>query len=308
MKLDPNNGDAMSSVGDDFGSESYIGMVGEIDGCVYGIPRYSKHIPKYDPINNTTSFVGEEADCYYDCKENGALGRDGCIYVLVEGGRVLKIDTIHNSHGFVGNSLESDHDNGWGFCDVILGIDGCIYWAPYNNSRTLKYKPHSNQTSLLADDFGRQRAKWSSGGGALATDGVIYCIPASANQVLAIDPLGEFSVATKTNMEEHPEELGFLFRTNANNTASNRTDFDAAIAKFGIQKVLAIMQEHVPSSNEVCGVSNLYPFMIAASYEESPLSVVYFLLCEVPSLINCNSNRVVGNANLKRNCSTTPRT
>ena len=33
MKLDPNNGDAMSSVGDDFGSERYIGTVVGIDGC-----------------------------------------------------------------------------------------------------------------------------------------------------------------------------------------------------------------------------------------------------------------------------------
>ena len=32
--------------------------------------------------------------------------------------------------------------------------------------------------------------KWSSG--ALTPDGVVYCIPTDANQVLAIDPIGEF--------------------------------------------------------------------------------------------------------------------
>ena len=64
MKLDPNNGDAMTSVGDDLGDGryKYIGTVVGIDGCVYGIPLISTRIIKYDPINDITSFVGEEAD------------------------------------------------------------------------------------------------------------------------------------------------------------------------------------------------------------------------------------------------------
>ena len=57
----------------------------------------------------------------------------------------------------------------------------------------------------------------------------------------------------------------------------------------------------MPPTNEVCVVRGLYPFMIAASasYKESPLSVVFVLLRQVPSQIhNCNSNSVcaVGNA------------
>ena len=73
---------------------------------------------------------------------------------------------------------------GWG--DAILGIDGCIYWRPYDARRTLKYDPHSNnQTSLVGDDFGREKKKWYSG--ALATDEVIYCISCTSNQVLVID-------------------------------------------------------------------------------------------------------------------------
>ena len=57
MKLDPNNGDAMSSVRDDLGDGEYkyLGTVVCIDGCVYGIPYDSKRIVKYDPINEITS-------------------------------------------------------------------------------------------------------------------------------------------------------------------------------------------------------------------------------------------------------------
>ena len=291
MKLDPNNDDAMTSVGDDVGDRrwKYIGTVVGIDGCVYGIPLFVTRIIKYDPVNDTTSFVGENADKLVMCQANGALGRDGCIYALSRH-EVLKIDTVNNSHSFVRNSIDTDHSvrDCWG--DAILGIDGCIYWPPYGARRTLKYDPHSNQTSRVGDDFGgHKQRQWISG--ALATDGIIYCIPEDANQVLAIDPLGEFSAATKANMQKHPEELGFLFRTDDttnNNTASNRTYFDGAVTKFGMQKVLEVMQEHMPPADEVCGVCGLYPFMIAASYkDESPLSVIYFLMRqEVPSLIN----------------------
>ena len=90
-------------------------------------------------------------------------------------------------------------------------------------------------------------------------------------------------------MEEHPEELGFLFRINGTDTASNQTNFDSAVTKFGVHKVFEIVQKCLPPANEVCVVSCLYPFMIAASYKESPLSVIYFLLRQVPSLITCNS-------------------
>ena len=146
MKLDPNNNDAMTSVGEDLGngSHKYSGTVVGIDGCVYGIPYLSKHILKYDPINDTTSF--READGYFYCS-GGATERDGCIYALTKDGRVLKIDPNNNSHYFVGNStIQLDPSNYLSWGDAILGIDGCIYWPPKDVTRTLKYDPHSNQT------------------------------------------------------------------------------------------------------------------------------------------------------------------
>ena len=63
--------------------------------------------------------------------------------------------------------------------------------------------------------------------------------------------------------------------------------------KFGMQKVLEIVQEHITPASEVCVVCGLCPFMIAASYKERPLSVVYFLLRQVPFLVNCNSTSAV---------------
>ena len=109
VKLDPNNGDAMSSVGDDLGGGElkYVGTVIGIDGCVYGIPRSSNRIIKYHPINDTILFVGETVDEYFRCPGNSAVGTDGCIYAFTRSGRVLRIDTTNNSHCFVGSRIQS---------------------------------------------------------------------------------------------------------------------------------------------------------------------------------------------------------
>ena len=293
MKLDPNNNNAISNVGDDLGRGrwKYRGTVVGIDGCLYGIPHESERIPKYDPINDIISFVGEKADKFFHCKGNGVLGRDGCIYALAKGGRVLKIDTTNNSHSFVGNSLDLDHKRyrqGW--IDAILGIDGCIYWPPYHARRTLKHDPHTDQNSLVGCDLGMQRCKWDDG--ALATDGVIYCFPSTASQVLAIDPWGEFLETTKANMEARPDKFGFLFQKitevgEGSTLHESQTNFDHAVIKFGQKQVYEVLEISMKPVNDYCKESNLCPFMIVASYKEtSTLSAINHLLRRDLSWVN----------------------
>ena len=294
MKLDPNNNDAMSSVGDDLGDEwLYIGTVVGIDGCVYGIPSGTKRIVKYDPINDITSYVGEEADKVFRCFGSGVLGRDGCIYAAVRDGRVLKIDTTNNSHCFVGNTLKWDRDKFyWG--DAILGIDGCIYFPPSDDTRTLKYDTsHTNLSSLVGDKFGWHQYKWQ--GGCSAPDGVIYCLPSYAKRVLAIDPLKEYALSLKNKMEESPEKLGHIFQPS--DDIPDETNFDRAVTKFGQKKVLKLLEDCMPRpADQVCAVSNMFPFMIAASYHRSNVCVIYHLLRLAPSFVN-DVNYAVKTAN-----------
>ena len=187
-------------VGDELGvSDDYFkyrGTVVGIDGCVYRIPLEAEHIPKYDPINDVTSFVGgdygEKYGEYLYCT-GGALGRDGCIYAVTIYGKVLKIDTVNNSYDFVGNSIQFEQHSSyesWG--DAVLGIDGCIYWPPHKTEHTVKYDPPTDQITLqlVGGDFGEMGYAWYDSG-ALATDGVIYCFPSDANRVLAIEPIRE---------------------------------------------------------------------------------------------------------------------
>ena len=286
MKIDPKNNDAMTSVGDDLGDGrcKYSGTVVGIDGCVYGIPTCSTRIVKYDPINDVIFFVGEETDKYFKCS-GGALGRDGFIYALANDGRVLKIDTTNNSHGFVGNSIQSDNrQKGWS--DAILGIDGCIYGVPYHTRSILRYDPHSNQISFLDYEFELQNYKWF--GGALAIDGVIYCIPDNHHHVLAIDPIEELFEITKAIIHEHPEEFGSLFQTIEvdGDSLLSLTNFDLAVIKFGPSKVFEALEKSMKPINDFCNESNLCPFMIAASYKESRVCVINHLLRRDLSWVN----------------------
>ena len=289
MKLDPNNGDVMSSVGDDLGDGNgkYSGTVVGIDGCVYGIPCFSKRIVKYDPINDSTLFVGEEADRSFSCCGNGAVGRDGFIYARAAG-QVLKIDTVNNSHSYVAIKITSRVKFGaWG--DAVLGIDGCIYWAPYHHNYTLKYDPRSNKASLVGDNYEHMDInRWVSG--ALAADGIIYCIPTHATKILAIDPIGEFLETNKANMQDHPDQFGCLFQTieadeedsDEEDSVPSFTNFDLAVDKFGQKIVFEVLETSMKPVIEYCRESNLYPFMIAASYKESPVCVInHYLRCDL---------------------------
>ena len=271
---------------------------------MYGIPGEAiPHILKYDPINDITSFIeiGKKANEDFCCRGDGVLGRDGCIYALTENTLVLKIDTTNISHCFVGKSDFCFF--GWG--NPILGIDGCIYWPPKCASRILKYDPHSNLASLVGDEFGiDDAAKWC--GGCSASDGVIYCMPYEDNQILAIDPLKEYTLYLKKSIEEHPENLGCIFQPSYD--IPNETNFDRAVTKFGRNKVLELLEDCMPPAEEVCAVSNLYPFMIAASYKNSDLFMVYSLARQAPSFANCikqmshSGSSDTIRANKKRKC------
>ena len=48
---------------------------------------------------------------------------------------------------------------------------------------------------------------------------------------------------------------------------------------------IASLDDAMPPADRLCAVSNLYPFIISASYENSDISVVYRLLRQVPSFL-----------------------
>ena len=151
----------------------------------------------------------------------------------------------------------------------------------------------------MGDDFeSGSRGKWH--GGCLATDGVIYCIPSNANKVLAIDPLGEFLETTKANMEDHPDKFGRLFQTiEAGEDSVPRvslTNFNHAVIKFGQDTVFEILDKSMQPINDFCTKSNLFPFLIAASCEQSTVGAINHLLSRDLSWMNSCISSLEGNA------------
>jgi hypothetical protein len=123
----------------------------------------------------------------------------------------------------------------------------------------------------VGDDLGEGSNKWA--GGALATDNVIYCLPCSSKQILAIDPFKELAMSMHNNFKKHPQELGRLF---VKDEECNESFYNGAVRKFGIEKVFKCL----PSDGEWAdSFSGNFPlFMIAASCEYSVVSVIYHLL------------------------------
>jgi hypothetical protein len=281
MKLNPNN-DTLSSVGDDLGEGEYCKYSGTVvgnDDYVYGIPGEATHIVKFDPTNpDTTSTVGEEFKEGLCCG-NGVLGGDGYIYAVCRTRRVLQIDTTSNNYTWIGgHHIYSYWGHGWG--DPIVGADKCIYWPPSGANRVLKFDPGTQQLPLLVGDVLSVLSEdlYKFHGGALATDGVIYCIPCSSTQVLVIDPFKEISMTLQNNVRQHPQELGRLF---VKDEECNETFYNRAVRKFGIEKVFKFLfEECLPTDKEWADTrsGNLPLFMIAVSCKNSAVSVIYHLL------------------------------
>ena len=94
-------------------------------------------------------------------------------------------------------------------------------------------------------------------------------------------------------MEECPEQLGRIFQPS--DDIPDETNFDRAVTKFEQKKVLELFEDCMPLADQACAVSNLYPFMIAASYNSSHVSVIYHLLRQVPSLVSASAITATSN-------------
>ena len=187
------------------------------------------------------------------------------MFAVTSDNRVLKIYTSDNSYGFVGNNTNPDSNTselGWQEDAMMLGIDGCICWPPKYPGRTLKYDPHTDQISMVGYEFGRGRSKWSSG--ALTSDGAIYCFPSCANQVLAIDPIGEFLATTKSVIQDHQEEFGSFFQTfeadedSEEDSMLSLTNFDLAVVKFGHCTVFEVLENAMKPVHDYCKSLPIY--------------------------------------------------
>ena len=115
----------------------------------------------------------------------------------------------------------------------------------------------------------------------MASDGIISFIPyAAETRIMFIDPWKEYTSSLENNIEQHPEQLGYIFNPSDDMHKDTTTNFDRAVTKFGYTKVFAAF--------EAC--TRMHPadqiFVITASFSSSVVSVIYHLLRQLLSVLN----------------------
>jgi len=191
LKLNPNNDDSLSLVGDDF-LELYTVYGGAIvgnDGCIYGIPYAGiQKLIKFNPIDDSISYMenashGRKRDDRMKLSFlGGALASDGYIYAANHA-NLLKIDTTTSTFTVTHNRYSKGQVR-WQ-SSPVLGADNCIYFPPSDQDNVLQYNPSTKSMSTVGASFENHGNKWY--GAALASDGFVYCIPYDETHILQID-------------------------------------------------------------------------------------------------------------------------
>ena len=180
LKLDPNDDDSLSFVGEKLCS-GIVAAVLDGDGYVYVIS--STQIIKFNPAENSVSHIGKDLDGS-NAFIGAVLADDGNIYAA-DGRKILKVDTINQCWTIYDNVIHNCRYNTpcWG--RPVLGDDKCVYFPHCDHVGILKLNPSTLRTSLIGESFGDKCNKWF--GGTLASNGFIYYIAVSTDDVLQID-------------------------------------------------------------------------------------------------------------------------
>jgi hypothetical protein len=228
------------------------------------------------------SYIDEHTDLDNkdDFDTDGILGCDGNIYAIDICYQVQKVDTLARTV-----SVTYEMANDIGHVNPLVGPDQCIYWLQKNFvSRIMKFDPVTQEQWYFPIEGYNGVEGWS--GGALADDGVIYYAPFRAFRVLAIDPFRDLSVTIKDNIRLYPQELGRLFVQTGESYRESL--FDSAVRKFGHDKAVGLLDECLPSDDELgdeMASDGIPLFILAASRDVgddgvggAPLDVIYHLM------------------------------
>ena len=179
LKLNPNDGDSLCLVGENIDGGFTAAVLGK-DGCINGISL--RRIMKFDPTDHSVSNVGCNFESYH-LWTAFVMTEDGNIYAANKKGQILRIDTTANDWTIIGNEIYKGSGFGWG--NPVLGANKCIYFPPARHDRVLKLNPSTQNTSMIGKSCVKKVHHWLSS--VLASDGFIYCVPYSAENILQID-------------------------------------------------------------------------------------------------------------------------
>ena len=152
LKLDPNNGDSLSFVGEELYRGLKAAVLGK-DGYIYDI--YGKRVVKFSPMDHSVSYIGREFDeDKRFSRAEAVLAEDRTIYAASISGQILRIDTAQNNWKIIGNKIFNEaYEPGWG--NAVIGADKFIYFSPACHDRALRYNPTTQSISLIGESYGK---------------------------------------------------------------------------------------------------------------------------------------------------------
>ncbi|CAJ1373457.1 unnamed protein product [Effrenium voratum] len=215
LQIEPGTG-RVQLIGPVFkGDWKWHGGVLAADGCIYAIPCNAQSVLKISPgqvgtiCDNSPVLRGR-------CKwYGGLLGCDGCIYGIPNCAEsVLKIDPQTQEVMTIGPKFTQGGQKWHG---GVVGKDGCIYGVPSHAEAVLKIDPRTATVSTIGKPIEsgvwRPNGKYKYGGGVVAGDGTIYCLPSDADFVLKVVPETEEVTTIGPRFEGHNKwQNGFVGR------------------------------------------------------------------------------------------------
>jgi len=199
VKFDPSDiVNPLTEIGDDLGDDPEKWFAGAIanDGNIYCVPVGSMRVLKINPRDDTTSYIGARNPVAQYFYYSGTLARDGNIYACPYAGqRILQINVEDQSTNIIGPDFG---EAAWcgGF---VERDDGFMYGMPSLSSHVIRFDPvFQTATRIRMDESVTtldEGGGFSNGGmrwgypGILAGNDIIYSVPLSKNQILAVGPV-----------------------------------------------------------------------------------------------------------------------
>lgn len=262
-------------------------LVAAPNGYLYGYSNRFDHVVQFEPFAQSLLSLSIPFQLEsFQCLGDGVLIND-CIFQILIGSQemegkfcILKIDTRNMSLCKIDLDIVEDRSE-WleliqsqPFHSPFVANDGCI--CLQIGAHLFRYNINSQQFVFeWIDAFG----EWCSG--VQGDDGIIYCVPYYGDKLLTIDPFSGFiqNLIDSSGLSQQDQ-----------NCILEKPIFDEAAKAFGFEKTRQAIQRCFPIADQVCPLTNLHSFMIAASTKRYSLDIIYFLLRRNPSSLFCHED------------------
>lgn len=162
---------------------------------IYFTPKCASYILRFDTEDTTSLEFGNNLDGGSGEKKylGACLAYNGCIYAAPAWRKkILKIDPSKETVKEIDFTKSVDLraiDGIASYSDMVIGADGRLFGVPFSAQQVLVLDPRSDTIGFMGAVKGCGSRDGMYFGGALSTDGFLYCAPLNATRILRLDTL-----------------------------------------------------------------------------------------------------------------------